>query len=173
MIRRPPRSTLFPYTTLFRARRTRLHVLQRPITPSGQNMVAQPNLVSTSRVGTLRHLLFSVAVHNRTHREAVAHLLLTFHDAHQGLSRTPGCSLGGILPLGSDQLGTALPVLVPEIVPGLAPLIQSNRTDCMSLRSSHLAASFSAERTDDEAECSTSGPAGWKKAECGVRFPSV
>src|SRR5256885_8182247 len=26
MIRRPPRSTLFPYTTLFRSRRKRLHV---------------------------------------------------------------------------------------------------------------------------------------------------
>src|SRR2546430_2874321 len=28
MIRRPPRSTLFPYTTLFRSRQTALHVLQ-------------------------------------------------------------------------------------------------------------------------------------------------
>src|SRR6266446_4678247 len=30
MIRRPPRSTLFPYTTLFRPRRCRRHALRRP-----------------------------------------------------------------------------------------------------------------------------------------------
>src|SRR5690242_21590982 len=30
MIRRPPRSTLFPYTTLFRSRRYRTRVLRRP-----------------------------------------------------------------------------------------------------------------------------------------------
>src|SRR5256884_2989952 len=29
MIRRPPRSTLFPYTTLFRSRRQSLHTTQR------------------------------------------------------------------------------------------------------------------------------------------------
>src|SRR2546421_8713878 len=30
MIRRPPRSTLFPYTTLFRSRAARAHELRRP-----------------------------------------------------------------------------------------------------------------------------------------------
>src|SRR5688572_18170222 len=30
MIRRPPRSTLFPYTTLFRSRRRRRRVVRRP-----------------------------------------------------------------------------------------------------------------------------------------------
>src|SRR5260370_25000793 len=30
MIRRPPRSTLFPYTTLFRSELLRRHVLERP-----------------------------------------------------------------------------------------------------------------------------------------------
>src|SRR3712207_7321588 len=30
MIRRPPRSTLFPYTTLFRSQRARVRALQRP-----------------------------------------------------------------------------------------------------------------------------------------------
>src|SRR2546430_7864869 len=34
MIRRPPRSTLFPYTTLFRSRRGRL--LQRELEPRGK-----------------------------------------------------------------------------------------------------------------------------------------
>src|SRR2546426_6526673 len=32
MIRRPPRSTLFPYTTLFRSRRTPRRVARRPCT---------------------------------------------------------------------------------------------------------------------------------------------
>src|SRR3712207_8415221 len=31
MIRRPPRSTLFPYTTLFRSARLRLEVLRSPV----------------------------------------------------------------------------------------------------------------------------------------------
>src|SRR3712207_9052734 len=31
MIRRPPRSTLFPYTTLFRSREERLEVEKRPV----------------------------------------------------------------------------------------------------------------------------------------------
>src|SRR5258708_27382157 len=33
MIRRPPRSTLFPYTTLFRSRQWLVHQLCRPISP--------------------------------------------------------------------------------------------------------------------------------------------
>src|SRR3712207_9555860 len=36
MIRRPPRSTLFPYTTLFRSQTCRNHVLDRPQPPPGQ-----------------------------------------------------------------------------------------------------------------------------------------
>src|SRR5256885_7767927 len=35
MIRRPPRSTLFPYTTLFRSGRDRQHLLFRPVGPVG------------------------------------------------------------------------------------------------------------------------------------------
>src|SRR2546427_2364868 len=38
MIRRPPRSTLFPYTTLFRSRATKLgafQFLEKPLTPEG------------------------------------------------------------------------------------------------------------------------------------------
>src|SRR3712207_7484336 len=34
MIRRPPRSTLFPYTTLFRSRHARLPAARRPALPS-------------------------------------------------------------------------------------------------------------------------------------------
>src|SRR3712207_8110864 len=39
MIRRPPRSTLFPYTTLFRSRR--LGAPSRPPTPEGASRVAE------------------------------------------------------------------------------------------------------------------------------------
>src|SRR2546426_4185148 len=35
MIRRPPRSTLFPYTTLFRSLRCRVVPADRPIRPGG------------------------------------------------------------------------------------------------------------------------------------------
>ena len=147
---------------------TRLKLIQRAITPSGKNMVAQPNLVSTSRVGTLRHLLFSIVGHDCTNRETVVRLSLTFDRVPQGLSRAPGCSLGWVFLLGSDQFGPALTVLVPQIVPGFAPLIQSNRTYSVSLRSFHLAASFSAERTDDKAECSTSRSADGMKAKRGL-----
>src|SRR2546430_6217555 len=35
MIRRPPRSTLFPYTTLFRSRRVRLALLEQVAHPGG------------------------------------------------------------------------------------------------------------------------------------------
>src|SRR2546430_8972453 len=35
MIRRPPRSTLFPYTTLFRSRRLLRSILQPPATAGG------------------------------------------------------------------------------------------------------------------------------------------
>src|SRR6478735_4461044 len=37
MIRRPPRSTLFPYTTLFRSKWTRLNGCLRPALPSAPN----------------------------------------------------------------------------------------------------------------------------------------
>src|SRR3712207_6918383 len=36
MIRRPPRSTLFPYTTLFRSRRVRVLLRGAPDGPAGQ-----------------------------------------------------------------------------------------------------------------------------------------
>src|SRR3712207_7067044 len=42
MIRRPPRSTLFPYTTLFRSGDTRYGVL-RPLTPTGSLQVVRVN----------------------------------------------------------------------------------------------------------------------------------
>src|SRR2546430_8483804 len=37
MIRRPPRSTLFPYTTLFRSRRLRVHADVLPLGAAGED----------------------------------------------------------------------------------------------------------------------------------------
>src|SRR2546426_12838095 len=39
MIRRPPRSTLFPYTTLFRSRLDRLEAADEPESPQGMHEV--------------------------------------------------------------------------------------------------------------------------------------
>src|SRR3712207_8321266 len=44
MIRRPPRSTLFPYTTLFRSRMRR----KRPSTSYGIGPIAEPNATGKS-----------------------------------------------------------------------------------------------------------------------------
>src|SRR3712207_7344690 len=72
MIRRPPRSTLFPYTTLFRSRRQRLidelhravlvaqvekalHLAQRePLDPLGHLSVAQRQLRSEEHTSELQ-----------------------------------------------------------------------------------------------------------------------
>src|SRR2546427_2763626 len=48
MIRRPPRSTLFPYTTLFRSRRCRgRHGTHEPRAGSGDSHHARPDRKST------------------------------------------------------------------------------------------------------------------------------
>src|SRR5262245_64121474 len=59
MIRRPPRSTLFPYTTLFRSRRTRAlrGASRRPA--SVDHRVSRPRRSEehTSELQSLRHLV--------------------------------------------------------------------------------------------------------------------
>src|SRR5437773_12483530 len=59
MIRRPPRSTLFPYTTLFRSRRRRAERLQRRRLPAASGSCAQltagaAGVVCVALPGTLR-----------------------------------------------------------------------------------------------------------------------
>src|SRR3712207_7193798 len=56
MIRRPPRSTLFPYTTLFRSRRPR-HELEHP----GAVAVRRRDVVAAQRVGQVGVDLVGVA----------------------------------------------------------------------------------------------------------------
>src|SRR5438874_5115362 len=49
MIRRPPRSTLFPYTTLFRSRRYSARILGRATDSSSGNNSAQTASASSQR----------------------------------------------------------------------------------------------------------------------------
>src|SRR3712207_7262306 len=67
MIRRPPRSTLFPYTTLFRSRRLRLPHLDRlgrgdPLPRLPRKLAPRPGL----RAARLRLLPPSVGAHLRS-----------------------------------------------------------------------------------------------------------
>src|SRR2546430_13360071 len=65
MIRRPPRSTLFPYTTLFRSQRVRCaHVQEPPAAPLAEP--AQDDRVARVRVG-----LEDVARCQSTHRTII------------------------------------------------------------------------------------------------------
>src|SRR2546422_5583850 len=55
MIRRPPRSTLFPYTTLFRSRRVEVHVAdelarREPVDPDVDDPRAFPHHVTRDHV---------------------------------------------------------------------------------------------------------------------------
>src|SRR2546429_1789966 len=59
MIRRPPRSTLFPYTTLFRSQ-TRMMTL-------GTLMTGLKNLLSLRRHGLLRSLLQEAPIRSEEH----------------------------------------------------------------------------------------------------------
>src|SRR5205814_3963235 len=59
MIRRPPRSTLFPYTTLFRSQR-RLPCPRAPRDdghPAGREVVRERSEEHTSELQSLRHLV--------------------------------------------------------------------------------------------------------------------
>src|SRR3989442_11240167 len=49
MIRRPPRSTLFPYTTLFRSLDTELADLRRQVDAGRADLVAQHNALAGRR----------------------------------------------------------------------------------------------------------------------------
>src|SRR2546426_3405958 len=64
MIRRPPRSTLFPYTTLFRSRRPDVHAASRP--PAGRRpspvLPAVPVRDRKSTRLNSSHLVISYAV---------------------------------------------------------------------------------------------------------------
>src|SRR2546421_1821904 len=54
MIRRPPRSTLFPYTTLFRSRRCPLLTFTRCVIPAGAFQLETPFWIGRAYVATTR-----------------------------------------------------------------------------------------------------------------------
>src|SRR2546427_6119218 len=51
MIRRPPRSTLFPYTTLFRSEKERLDLIEVPLVPRQIEPLAQVREQPHQRAG--------------------------------------------------------------------------------------------------------------------------
>src|SRR3712207_7371262 len=51
MIRRPPRSTLFPYTTLFRSRTIEVWMLRASDEATSGSVIANPERISPSRRG--------------------------------------------------------------------------------------------------------------------------
>src|SRR5256884_7087474 len=61
MIRRPPRSTLFPYTTLFRSRPDRYSSLAPARTASKAATTAVSNWVPTARAMRIRAILDGMA----------------------------------------------------------------------------------------------------------------
>src|SRR2546429_4456992 len=96
MIRRPPRSTLFPYTTLFRSKLTRYD--RR--TSQAQNILPKPLRGPDFRVVRTKPVVFSQDVRSEEHTSElqsrlhlVCRLLLekktsTLHSTSIGLSKT-------------------------------------------------------------------------------------
>src|SRR5438874_3563994 len=79
MIRRPPRSTLFPYTTLFRSRRRRLR--SRPRLPAaarrpGRAGRSPRSEEHTSELQSRRDLVCRLLLEKKKKKERVALLLL-------------------------------------------------------------------------------------------------
>src|SRR5437899_7999304 len=76
MIRRPPRSTLFPYTTLFRSREQRnpatrgKHLEGRPIRQPrrGGGQIPKRSEEHTSELQSLRHLVCRLLLEKKKHK---------------------------------------------------------------------------------------------------------
>src|ERR1039458_10530004 len=73
MIRRPPRSTLFPYTTLFRSQRLRGsdEGTGAAVRPAGRNPAAARSEEHTSELQSLRHLVCSLLLEKKQHKDLV------------------------------------------------------------------------------------------------------
>src|SRR5258705_1398570 len=99
MIRRPPRSTLFPYTTLFRSRSGRRGALQRPQAPRRRRRDrGLPSLHDDARCGeaefqrseehtselqSLRHLVCRLLLEKKKKRQPVRQEVITFHETYR------------------------------------------------------------------------------------------
>src|SRR2546422_8469886 len=78
MIRRPPRSTLFPYTTLFRSVRRTLELLQHgPAQERNQDLVVAGELRSeehTSELQSRLHLVCRLLLEKKKHEQLCLHV---------------------------------------------------------------------------------------------------
>src|SRR2546422_5097820 len=98
MIRRPPRSTLFPYTTLFRSGVNQLHVAPRQCTEIAEEVRLDARLGMYSGVGDVRFRSEEHTSELQSRLHLVCRLLLEKkkkRTAHQQIRPTP---VGPIVP---------------------------------------------------------------------------
>src|SRR2546423_15173605 len=91
MIRRPPRSTLFPYTTLFRSRQRQIHA-RRPRIHIGPEQRAESSARSeehTSELQSLAYLVCRLLLEKKKTRPDVQQDLYRSDDTGEG-SHYPG-----------------------------------------------------------------------------------
>src|SRR5436853_3942578 len=85
MIRRPPRSTLFPYTTLFRSRRSRREIRASRRLPPGlssrhrrrETASAARSEEHTSELQSLRHLVCRLLLEKKKKKQQKIHYIRT------------------------------------------------------------------------------------------------
>src|SRR3989442_2031006 len=86
MIRRPPRSTLFPYTTLFRSRMGPLPSSQRARTSGsggpGRNSAASRSEEHTSELQSRPHLVCRLLLEKKKQQRTVCQFDIIEHAAH-------------------------------------------------------------------------------------------
>src|SRR2546429_7160677 len=86
MIRRPPRSTLFPYTTLFRSLQERgiVNALIDPHRPSRRSSFIVPDVTPEERSANLLSRVALCCTTCNSRNEVSAHACQLPIDAHQG-----------------------------------------------------------------------------------------
>src|SRR3989441_12440008 len=88
MIRRPPRSTLFPYTTLFRSHMKAVVVGHRMMAEAEEGLAADPHLLP-HRADALLHLLERERIVPRGYRRVGREDARRAHPAHGFRERGP------------------------------------------------------------------------------------
>src|ERR1035438_3868851 len=96
MIRRPPRSTLFPYTTLFRSQNRAFRHFQGVGGPAGSTVICTTRSEEhTSELQSLRHLVCRLLLEKKIqvqHQGAAAH---GFDQRRMRASNLGGMNVGG------------------------------------------------------------------------------